>query len=150
MATTEEIARRVEQADAARSAKRAAAAQRVGELAQRRAALAEQLDDIERQLGDELAAAQEVMDVDELASFTDVPAAALSRWLTARTTRKPGRTRRKRTTGSGAGEHDTRSGGSTARTAPTAQAAKPDRVPSRASTVNGDMEQVERVPVEVG
>lgn len=96
MATTEEIARRVEQADTARSARRAAAAQRVGELAQRRAAVAEQLDQVERALGDELAAVQDVMDVDELAVFTDVPAADLTRWLTARTTRKPVRAKRKR------------------------------------------------------
>lgn len=57
MATTEEIQRRVEQTDTARSAKRSAAAQQVGELAARRAAIAEQLADIERALGDVLAAA---------------------------------------------------------------------------------------------
>lgn len=96
MATTEEIARRVQQADIARSAQRAAAAQRVGELAGRRATLAEQLDEIERALGDELSAAQKVMDVDELAAFTDVPAADLTRWLSARTARKPARAHRKR------------------------------------------------------
>ena len=98
MATTEEIQRRVEQADTARSAQRSAAAARVGELAARRAAIAEQLAAIERELGDVLAAAQDVIGIDELARFTDVPAADLTRWLTARTTT---RTKRKRPTGGG-------------------------------------------------
>lgn len=93
MATTDEIRRRVEEADTARSARRAAAAQHVGELTQRRAAIAEQLADIERQLGDVLATAQEVIDVDELARFTDVPAAELRQCLSAR---KSARTKRKR------------------------------------------------------
>lgn len=113
MATTEEIQRRVEQADVARSAKRSAAAQQVGELAQRRIAIAEQLDDVERQLGEILAEAREVMDIDELARFTDVPAADLTRWLEAR---KTTRTKRKRPV-PGA-ERDTSRGPSTAR-APT-------------------------------
>jgi hypothetical protein len=98
MATTEEIQRRVEQADTARSAQRSTAAAQVGELAARRAAIAGQLADIERELGDVLAAAQDVIDVDELARFTDVSAADLTRWLTARTTT---RTKRKRPTGGG-------------------------------------------------
>lgn len=93
MATAEEIERRVEQADTARSAKRAAAAQQVGALAQRRAAIAEQLADIEGQLGDVLAAALEVMSIDELATFTDVPAPDLTQWHTAR---KPSRSKRNR------------------------------------------------------
>jgi hypothetical protein len=84
MATTEEIQRRVEEADSARSVRRSAAAQQVGELAQRRAALVEQLDDIERELGDVLVAAQEVIDVTELAQFTDVPADDLTRLLERR------------------------------------------------------------------
>ena len=95
MATTEEIRRRVEEADTARSAKRSAAAQEVGELAHRRAAVAEQLEDIERQLGDALAAAQEVIDINELAKFTEIPAADLMRWLNGR---KAIRTKRKRPT----------------------------------------------------
>ena len=95
MATAEEIRRRVEDADTARSAKRSAAAEQIGELAARRATIAEQLDDIERQLGDVLAAARDVMDIDELARFTDVPAADLTRWLAAR---KPTRAKRKRPT----------------------------------------------------
>lgn len=86
MATTDEIRRRVEEADIARSTQRSAAAQQVGELAQHRAAIAEQLEDIERQLGDVLAAASEVMEIDELARFTDLPAADLTRWLEARKT----------------------------------------------------------------
>ncbi|MFD8493905.1 hypothetical protein [Amycolatopsis sp. NPDC059657] len=94
MATTEEIERRVAEADSVRSAKRSATAQRVGELAQRRDAIAEQLSDVERELGDVLAAAGDVIGVDELARFTEVPAADLTRWLTART---PTRTGAKRT-----------------------------------------------------
>ncbi|CRK57634.1 hypothetical protein [Alloactinosynnema sp. L-07] len=101
MATTEEIERRVRQADTARSARRAAAARQIGDLAQRRACLAEQVDDIERELADVLAAVRDVMTIDELAAFTDVPAADLTRLLTARTTRKPGRTKRRQPTGSG-------------------------------------------------
>lgn len=96
MITPEEIDRRVEEHDAPRSARRSAAARRIAELAGRHAALAEQLGDIERALGDELAAAQGLMDVDELASFTELPAADLTTWLTAHTARKPGRAKRKR------------------------------------------------------
>ncbi|MFI6098190.1 hypothetical protein ACIA8G_21730 [Lentzea sp. NPDC051213] len=93
MTTTDEIQRRVEKADADRSARRSAAAQQVGVLAQRRAAIAEQLGDIERELGDVLAAASDVIDIDELARFTDVPAADLTRWRAAH---KTARTKRKR------------------------------------------------------
>ncbi|WP_436499563.1 hypothetical protein [Actinokineospora sp. HUAS TT18] len=98
MATTEEIEHRVRHADTARSAKRAAAARQVGDLAQRRAALADQVDDVERELGEVLAAVQDVMTIDELAVFTDVPAADLTRWLTARTTRKSSRPKRRQPT----------------------------------------------------
>ena len=93
MATTEEIRQRVEQADTVRSARRSAAAQQVGELARHRATLAEKLADIERQLGDALAAASDVIDIDELARFTDVSASELTHWLSSR---KTTRTRRKR------------------------------------------------------
>jgi len=55
IATAEEIDRRVEAADTARRAKRSAAAKEVGELAQRRTVLAEQLAEVERQLGEVLA-----------------------------------------------------------------------------------------------
>ena len=98
--TEEEIERRVKEADAVRSARRSAAARRVGELAQRRAAIAEQLSDIERELGEVLAESRDVIDLDELARFTDVPATDLTRWLDGR---KTTRTKRKKTaSGSGA------------------------------------------------
>lgn len=93
MATPEEIRQRVEHADTARSARRATAAQQIGELARRRAAIAEQLQDVEHQLGDVLASAQDVIDIDELAEFTDVKAADLTHWLAGR---KPARTKRKK------------------------------------------------------
>lgn len=141
MLTAEEIERRVEQADTARSAKRAAAAQQVGALAQRRAAIAAQLADIEAQLGDVLAGAQEVMDMDELAEFTEVPAADLTRWLTAR---KPARGKRKRPAAGAAG--DTNRGSSAARTV-AARPASPSAEPVPART--DDVDAPARVPVEV-
>jgi hypothetical protein len=91
MATTEEIERRVEEADAARSARRAAAAKQIGDLAQRRAAIAEQLSDVERELGDVLAESNDVIEINELAKFTDVPAADLTQWLNNRKTTRPRR-----------------------------------------------------------
>src|SRR5690349_5920165 len=96
MITTDEIERRVEKADAEKSARRTAAAREVGELAHRRAALAEELADVERKLGAVLGAAADVVGVEELAEFTDVPAADLTRWLAvgkprARRGRPPGR-----------------------------------------------------------
>lgn len=100
MATTEEIERRVEEADAARSAQRSAAAKRIGELAQRRAEIAEQLNDIERELGDVLVEAGAVMEVDELARFTDIPAADLNRWRGNRKTVHPKRKKPARGTSS--------------------------------------------------
>ena len=142
MTTTDEIQRRVEQADAARSAKRSAAAQQVGELAQHRTAIDEQLNDIERQLGDVLADAQEVMNIDELARFTDVPAADLTRWLTAR---KPTRTKRKRPAAATSGvDSDTKRGPSGARTPTTVQAStRPEPAAPRVGAENA------RVPAEV-
>jgi len=83
MITTDEIERRVEKVDAEKSARRTAAAREVGELARRRAAFAEQLADTERKLGTVLVAAADVIGIDELAEFTDVPAADLTRWLSA-------------------------------------------------------------------
>jgi hypothetical protein len=124
MATAEEIEHRVEQADTARSAKRAAAAQQVGALAQRRADIAEQLADIEGQLGDVLAAAVEVMSIDELATFTDVPAADLTRW---HTTRKPNRTKRKRPAAGAAGDTNRPSRARTPTARPTAALPAPAR-----------------------
>jgi hypothetical protein len=141
MATAEEIERRVEQADTARSAKRSAAAQQVGALAQRRAAIAEQLADIEGQLGDVLAAASEVMDIDELARFTDVPAADLTRWLTAR---KPSRGKRKRP--AAGAENDTNRGPSVSRTT---TVRKPSTPPEPAPARTDAADEPARVPAEV-
>jgi hypothetical protein len=93
MATTEEIEQRVEEADTARTARRAAAAKRVFELATRRATVAAQLSDLERELGDVLAEANDVIEIDELARFTDVPATDLRRWLDERKTTRPKRKR---------------------------------------------------------
>lgn len=143
MATTEEIQRRVEQADTARSVKRSAAAQQVGELAARRAAIAEQLDNIERELGDVLAAAQDVIDIDELARFTDVPAADLTRWLTARTTT---RTKRKRPAAGGpaaTSDPSRRPGGARTPTAGQTSTRSEPAVP------RADADAPARVPAEV-
>ncbi|MFE6611544.1 hypothetical protein [Amycolatopsis sp. NPDC057786] len=78
--TNDEITRRLEERDSARSARRAQAAGTVGELARRHADLAERLADLERELGEVLTAAGDVIDVPELAEVTDVPAADLTRW----------------------------------------------------------------------
>ncbi|MEC3974325.1 hypothetical protein [Amycolatopsis sp. H20-H5] len=94
MTSAEEIERRIEQADSAQTVRRADAAKRVSELARQQAAVAQQLNDIETELGEVLADASEVIGVDELARFTDVPAADLARW---RDGRKSARTKRKRT-----------------------------------------------------
>jgi hypothetical protein len=107
MATPEEIERRIEQTDAPRTTRRSAAAKRVSELAQHRAAIAEQLTDIERQLGDVLADARDVIDMEELAQFTDVPVADLTRWLEVRTLT---RTRRKKSTGTSGTKSNTSRG----------------------------------------
>jgi hypothetical protein len=93
MASPEEIERRVKDNDTPTTAKRSAAAKRVGELAQRRAAIAEQLSDIERELGDLLAESSDVIGTYELAKFTDIPVADLDRWLNSR---KTTRTKRKK------------------------------------------------------
>jgi hypothetical protein len=81
MVTSEtEITRRLEEKDAARSARRARAATTVGELARRHIELAGQLAEFERELGEVLTAASDVLDVAELAQVTDIPAADLTRW----------------------------------------------------------------------
>ena len=139
MATAEEIERRVEQADTERSAKRTAAAQQIGALAQRRATIAKQLADIEEQLGDILATTSAVMDIDELARFTDVPPADLTRWRDAR---KPNRTKRKRPAAGAEGETDR--GPSTAKT-PTARSTSTPPEPARADGARTSV----RVPAEV-
>lgn len=132
MATTEEIESRVEEADSARSARRAAAATQVGELAQRRSAVAGQVSKIEAELGDVLVAAGDVIDVDELSRFTDVPAADLTRWLDAR---KASRPRRKRAV---AGSKGTRYHGPSVAKAPPARQIPPTSEP--VSTAIGTME----------
>lgn len=93
MTTAEEIERRVQQFDTARSARRAAAARQVGELAGRRATIVTQLAEVERQLGEVVADAQDVIDVDELAAFTDLKPSDLTRWLTGH---KPARGKRRK------------------------------------------------------
>ncbi|WP_146175170.1 hypothetical protein [Umezawaea tangerina] len=95
MATPEEIRQRVQEIDIARSARRAAAAQQVGELAGHRASIVAQLAVVERELGEVVADAQDVIDVDELAAFTDLKPSDLTGWLEGR---KATRGRRKKTT----------------------------------------------------
>ncbi|MCE7007088.1 hypothetical protein LWC34_30300 [Kibdelosporangium philippinense] len=144
MATTKEIERRVAEADSARSARRTAAAKRIGELAQRRAAVAEQLDDIDRELGDVLATARDVIGIDELARFTDLPASDLTRWLEGR---KTTRSKRKRSAaGAPAAKSDTSQGPITARTATARQASTPaEPAVPHTDTVDASA----RVPAEV-
>ncbi|MFF5990415.1 hypothetical protein [Prauserella flavalba] len=144
MATTEEIERRVEQADAARSAKRAAAAKRVGELALLRAEVAEKLGDIERELGDVLAESSDVISVDELAKFTDVPATDLTQWLNGRKTTRP---KRKRSTASTTtAKRDASQASSTSNTAPATQlSASPELAEPR----NGAADTSTRIPTPV-
>jgi hypothetical protein len=98
MVTEEEIDRRIQDKDAPRSARRAAAAKRIAELAQRHAVLIAQVNDIERALGEALAESHDVIDVNELHEFTDVPTVELNRWLTTHTTVKNTRAKRKRAT----------------------------------------------------
>jgi len=132
MATSDEIRRRVEEADTARCAQRAAAAQQVGELALRRATVAKQLEDIERELGDILAAATEVIGLDELSQFTDVKTADLTRWLTAH---KPVRAKRNKPTHTPPEPTREPAGLRPRRTStPPAPPADPPRTPERVST----------------
>ncbi|MET9259606.1 hypothetical protein [Amycolatopsis sp. NPDC004079] len=98
MPTSEEIERRVAEADAPRSVRRSAAAQRIGDLATRRAEIVAQLNDVERQLGEVLSESSDVIDIDELAQFTEVPATDLARWLD---TGKPVPAKRKKPANSG-------------------------------------------------
>ncbi|MEU0514933.1 hypothetical protein ACWEKJ_30550 [Amycolatopsis thermoflava] len=92
----EEITRRLTEKDTARNARRAEAATTVGELARRHATLAAQLAELERELGEVLTAAGEVIDISELAQVTDIPAADLTRWRDQTTNR--GKRRRSTTT----------------------------------------------------
>ncbi|MGI5506471.1 hypothetical protein [Lentzea sp. CA-135723] len=93
MATTDDIVRRVEEADSARSARRAKAALLVGEFAHERAAVLQRLGEIEQQIGDAIFDNNDVIAVEELAAFTDTPTAELEQIVGAR---KPNRGRRKR------------------------------------------------------
>lgn len=95
MATTDDIARRVEEADSARSARRTKGAQLVGGLTHERAAVVQRLADIDQQIGDAIVDYSDVINIDELATFTDTAAADLTQILNAR---KPSRGRRKRRT----------------------------------------------------
>lgn len=95
MATTDDIARRVEEADSARSARRTKGAQLVGGLAHERTAVVQRLADIDQQIGDAIVDYSDVISVDELAVFTDTAPADLAQILNAR---KPNRGRRKRRT----------------------------------------------------
>lgn len=131
MPTSDEIDRRVKQIDLPRSEKRSVLARQVGELAQHRNAIAEQLCDIERRLSDLLMVAREVMDIPELAQFTDVPVADLTRWLDIRTDTKTGR-KRKRPSGP-AGQINEAPSVST-RTNPLPASTPPDTAASRART----------------
>lgn len=144
MATTEEIERRVEEADIARSAMRSAAAKRVGELAQRRTAIAGQLSDIERELGDVLAESSEVIEIDELAKFTDVPVADLNQWLNGR---KNTRTKRKKSAGGPAAAKSDTSQGSLPAKTPTSGQTSTVPEPAAPRSVAGDAPA--RVPAEV-
>ncbi|PPK63370.1 hypothetical protein V5P93_002339 [Actinokineospora auranticolor] len=94
MLTPEQIRQRVADADTSRSARRAAAAQQVFELAQRRAEVVEQLDGVERDLGHVLAETAEIMDLDELAGFTGLKAAELTAWLAGHKPARGGRRRK--------------------------------------------------------
>lgn len=95
MPTLDEIDQRVEEVDAPRTAKRKAACKKIREHAGRRAALLDELAATEREIGDALADASDVMDVHEAARITDVLASDLNHCLAAhRTTRA----KRKRST----------------------------------------------------
>jgi hypothetical protein len=101
MPTSEEINRSVQEADATRTAKRSEVCTRVAELAEQRAAQAEQLADTERELGEILADGGEVITIDEVARFTGVSASELDQWFAGR---KTARGKRKRSTGVGPGK----------------------------------------------
>jgi hypothetical protein len=141
MATAEEIARRVEQADAARSRRRSAAARCVGELAVQRAEAAAKLADIERELGDVLAEFSDVIGVDELAEFTEVPAADLQQWLNERVTTRPKRKRSAATV-----KRDASQAPSTSNTTPATQ---PPASPELAGSRNGATDTATRIPTPV-
>ncbi|SFK89170.1 hypothetical protein SAMN05421835_14213 [Amycolatopsis sacchari] len=81
MPTDDEVEHRIEDVDAPRTARRKATAQQVNQLAHRRAAIVAQLEDIEGQLGELIAEAEDVISVEELARFTDLKTADLTEWV---------------------------------------------------------------------
>src|SRR5690242_19010166 len=97
MTTIDDIARRVEEADSARSARRTKAAQLVGELAHERVAVVQRLADIDQQIGDAIVENGDVIEADELARFTGVSVGDLAQVLDSR---KHLRGRRKKRTSS--------------------------------------------------
>ncbi|MFD2422689.1 hypothetical protein [Amycolatopsis pigmentata] len=124
----------MEEADRARSVRRSAAAQRVGELAHRRALIVQQLFDIERELGDVLAESSDVMEIDELARFTDLPAADLTQWLSGR---KTSRTKRKKSIGDSPGAKNAMNRRTSTTTSPSVQVSTPHERSKRSdSTAN--------------
>ncbi|WP_406637568.1 hypothetical protein [Amycolatopsis sp. WGS_07] len=94
-ATEEQITQRVKENDIPRTDHRTKVATQVGELAQRRSEVAEQLARVEQELGDVLAESRSIISLDELARFTDVPVEDLGRW---RGDEKPHRAKRKKPT----------------------------------------------------
>lgn len=81
MTTDDEIRRRVESTDTSRTARRYAIALRVHELGDQHAALATQLRDISRQLRDAIGANQDIITIEELATFTGIAKTELRAWL---------------------------------------------------------------------
>lgn len=94
VASEDEINDRLEEKDSARSARRRKAANTVGHLARQHAALAGQVADLERELGEVLVAAGDVIDVPELADVIKVAASDLTRWREQ--SAKPARRKRHR------------------------------------------------------
>ncbi|GAA3588296.1 hypothetical protein GCM10022222_86070 [Amycolatopsis ultiminotia] len=90
VALNDEIDRRVTENDIPLTERRSAAAKQVAELARRRVAIAADLHDVDEELARTLTASAKIMEIAELARFTDVSAADLSRWLDAGQP-KPGR-----------------------------------------------------------
>ncbi|MDX3192922.1 hypothetical protein PV458_31330 [Streptomyces sp. MN03-5084-2B] len=78
--SNEEITRRLTETDTVRSARRQQAATIVGELARQHTELAGQLAERERELGEALTAAGDVIDIPELSAVTDIAAEDLTRW----------------------------------------------------------------------
>lgn len=113
MTTLDDIDQRVQEIDAPRTEKRKAACKTIKERAGRRTALLEELAATEREIGDALATASDVMDVTEAARITEVPASDLNHCLAAHQTT---RTKRKRSTTGGADPNN-----STSRDKPTAR-----------------------------